>query len=175
MAPPPTAPFVAATLLLAAAGVAKVIRPSDTATALRTAGFPVGPSWVRAGAAAEVVAAVVAFAAPAWLGGTVIAVAYVSFAAFVVLALRNGWALASCGCFGRPDTPPTRAHAVLNGGAAAFAIWWAAAGPASSGPAAWGRLFFHSPWHGGPLGLVTVVVVLLAYLLWTDPMPAARR
>jgi hypothetical protein len=175
MTPPPTAPYLATIVLLAAAGVAKVIRPSDTATALRTAGIPAGPAWVRAGAGVEVVAAAVALVAPSWLGGSLIAATYLTFAGFIVLALYKGWALASCGCFGRPDTPPTRAHAVLNCGAAAAAIWWAAAGPASGGPAVWGRLFVHSPWHGGPLVLVTAVVVLMAYLLWSDPIPAARR
>ena len=93
----------------------------------------------------------------------------------VVLALRRGWALASCGCFGRPDTPPKVAHAVLNAAAAASAVWWATAWSGRGGLRHLGRLFVHQPWHGAPLALVSVVLGGLAYLVWTDPLPAARR
>jgi hypothetical protein len=168
--PLPTVPFVAAAVLLAAAGVAKLARPSDTARALH-----VGPGVVRAGAAAEIAVAAVAVSTPAPLGGALLAAAYAALATYIALALKRNWALASCGCFGRPDTPPTRTHALLNCGAAASAIWWAVAGPASSTPRQWGRLFVHSPWHGGPLALVTVVVAGVAFLLWSDPIPAARK
>jgi hypothetical protein len=173
--PDPTVPFVAATAALGGAGVAKLFRPGDTARALRLAGFPVGQTLVRVGSAAEVVVAVVAFLAPRAVGGALVAAAYLGFAGFIALALTRGWALASCGCFGRPDTPPTRAHALLNLGAAAAAVWWAVAGSAHTGVAAWGRLVNHSPWHGGPLVLVTAVVMGLAYIGWTNPVAAARR
>jgi hypothetical protein len=170
-----TAPYLAATVLLGAAGVAKVIRPGDTATALAAAGWPAGPTAVRAGAAAEVAVAALAIAVPGPATGALMAVAYTAFAVFVLVALRRGWALASCGCFGRPDTPPTSAHAALNAGAAASAVWWAAAGLGGGGLRHLGRLFVHQTWDGGPLLLVTLVVAALAYLVWTDPIPAARR
>ena len=125
--PPVTAPYLAAITLLGAAGVAKAIRPAETANALAGAGLSVGPGWVRAGAVAEASLAVAAFVLPGPVTGGLVALAYVLFAAFIVVALQRGWALTSCGCFGRPDSPPTVAHAVLNAGAAACAVWWAAA------------------------------------------------
>ena len=40
---------------------------------------------------------------------------------FVLWALRQGDAIASCGCFGQEDTPATPGHAAFNAGAAALA------------------------------------------------------
>jgi hypothetical protein len=173
--PPVTAPYLAAVALLGVAGVAKAVRPAETANALTAAGLPGRRAWVRAGAVVEVGLAVAAFVAPGVLTGALVAVAYGLFAAFIVVALQRGWPLTSCGCFGRPDDPPTIAHAVLNIGAAACAVWWAVAWPAGFGVSHLVRLFFHEPWHGGPLVLVSAVVAGLAYLVWTDPLPAARR
>ena len=51
------------------------------------------------------------------IGGPVptalLGLSYLGFTGFVVLALRRGGAVSSCGCLGRPDTPPTRTHAVV--------------------------------------------------------------
>jgi hypothetical protein len=173
--PPVTAPYLAALVLLGAAGLAKAVRPAETANALTAAGFPVRRAWVRVGAALEVALAVAAFISPGPVTAALVAITYGLFAAFVVLALQRGWALTSCGCFGRPDTPPTLAHAALDAGAAASAVWWAAAWPAGYGFPHLARLFYHQPWHGGPLVLVSGVLTGLAYLVWTDPLPAARR
>lgn len=173
--PPVTAPYLAATVLLGAAGIFKAVRPADTANALHVAGLPAGRLIIRIGAAAEVAVAAAALAAPGPWTGALVAAAYVAFAVYVTVAVRRGWPLASCGCFGRPDTPPTFAHAMLNAGAAASALWWAAAWPGGDGLSRLGRLFFHQPWHGGPLAFVTLVVAVMAYLIWTDPLPAARR
>jgi hypothetical protein len=63
---------------------------------------------------------------------------------------------------------------VLNAGAAASALWWALAWPAGGGLSRLGRLFDHQSWHGAALTLIIVVVAGLAYLVWTDPRPAAR-
>lgn len=182
--PATAAPYLAATVLLGAAGIAKTVRPGGTANALHAAGLTSRPlpALVRAGAVAEVALAVAALVVPGALTGALVAAAYAGFAAFIVGALRRGWALSSCGCFGRPDTPPTRAHAALNVGAAASAVWWAAtwragssgAGHLSSGHGL-GSLFGPEPWHGVPLGLLVVVLSGLAYLIWTDPLPAAHR
>ncbi len=177
--PATAAPYLAATVLLGAAGVAKAIRPGDTANALRAAGLTSRPlpALVRVGAVGEVALALAAVAVPCALTGALVAAAYTGFAAFILMALRRGWPLSSCGCFGRPDAPPTRAHAALNVGAAASAVWWAAtwgAVPVGAGDRL-GQLFGHEPWHGAPLGLLVVVLSGLAYLIWADPLPAARR
>jgi hypothetical protein len=166
---------VAAIALLGAAGVAKASRPRETANALSAAGFPVGRAGVRMGAVGEVALATSAFIFPGTVTAALMAMAYGLFAVFIVVARQRGWALTSCGCFGRPDNPPTVAHAALDAGAAAVAVWWAVAWPAGYGLSHLVRLFFHQPWHGGPLVLVSAVVAALAYLVWTDPLPAARR
>ncbi len=175
--PATAAPYLAATVMLAAAGLAKLIRPGDTANALYGAGLPrrITVGSVRVVAGAEVVVAAAALVAPGAVTGSLVAAAYTGFALFVVLAIRRRWALSSCGCFGRPDTPPTVAHAVLNAGAAASAVWWAVAWQGRDGASRLGRLFFHEPWHGGPLLLLVAVLAGLAFLIWTDPIPAARR
>ncbi len=175
--PATAAPYLAATILLGAAGMAKIARPGDTVNALRAAGlsFRPVPALVRLGAVGEVSMAVAAIVAPGALTGALVAAAYAGFAVFIVVALRRGWALSSCGCFGRPDTPPTPAHAVLNVGAAVSAGWWAAAWGPGNGLERLGRVFAHEPWHGAPLALLVVVLCGLAYLIWTDPLPAARQ
>jgi Methylamine utilisation protein MauE len=164
-APAVTAPFLAATFMLGAAGVTKMARPDDTARALHTAGLPLGRVAVRVGAVGEVAVAVAAVAAPGAVTGGLVAVSYAAFATFVILALRRGWPLASCGCFGRPDTRPTAAHAGLNLGAAGVAVWWAVVAGGSAGD-----LFRYAPWGGWPLLLVTAVISGLAYLVWTNPL-----
>jgi len=169
-APAITAPYLAATALLGLAGGLKVVRPSETANALRAAGLPSHRSLVRLGALAEVAVAIAALAAPGMVTGTLVSVSYLAFAGFIGMALRRRWVIASCGCLGRPDTPPTPAHLVLNVAAAACAAWWAAVAPASLGAA-----FDHQPWAGFPLVLATAVVTYLAYLVFTDPLSAARR
>jgi hypothetical protein len=102
--------------------------------------------------------------------GGLVAASYAVFALFVLTALRRGWPLSSCGCFGRPDARPTYAHAVLNVGAAATAVWWALEAPDRAA-----RFLSHQPWQGAPLLLVSLVIAGLAYLVWTNPVPGAAR
>jgi hypothetical protein len=164
------APYLAATGLLGAAGAVKLVRPSNTAMALRAAGLPSHRLAVRLGALTELSVAVAAVARPGLATGLLVAVSYGAFAGFVALALRRGWVIASCGCFGRPDTPPTGAHLLLNLAAAGCAAWWALAPPSSLTAA-----FDHQPWGGFPLVLVTAVVGYLGYMVFTNPLGAARR
>ncbi|GAC1590805.1 MAG: hypothetical protein NVS3B21_08710 [Acidimicrobiales bacterium] len=105
-----------ASLLLVGAGVAKAARPADTWRALSRAGLPVGrgPSTVRAGAAAEVVIGVTAIVVGGPIPAAMVCLSYAAFAVFITIALRQGWALASCGCFGEPDSPPTVAHVMID-------------------------------------------------------------
>ena len=170
IAPPIAAPYLASAALLGFAGLAKIARPENTVGALRAARFPATRTAVRAGAAAETGVAVAALVAPSALTGAMVAGSYFGFTLFTVLALRMRWPISSCGCFGKPDTIPTKAHALLNAGAVASALWWALSRPASLG-----RVFSDQPWHGAPLGLVTAVVALLAYIVWTNPVPALSR
>lgn len=163
-----TAPYLAAVALLGLAGVSKLARPNDTARALRLAGLPASRTLVRAGAAGEVAVAVAAFAVPGAFTGGLVAACYAAFTAFVAVALRRHWPISSCGCFGKPDTPPTRSHAALNAGATVCAVWWAASAP--SNPI---HALARQNWHGSALTLETAVVALLAFVVWTNPLPAA--
>jgi hypothetical protein len=166
---PSAAPFLAAAVMLGLAGAAKLVRPEDTARALHAAGLPFGRRSVRAGAAAEVAVAVVAVAVPDPWTGALVALAYASFTGFVVIALRKGWALASCGCFAKPDSRPTYAHAAVNFASVLAAAWWSL-----SKPDRLGSSLARSPWHGAAVGVVTAVIAILAYLVWTTPAEMAR-
>src|SRR5579871_2899030 len=100
-----TGPVLVAAVLLVWAGAAKAWRPGDTARALAVAHLPATPAAVRALALVEVAVGVGAVVA----GGPALAAmacSYGGFAAFVGVALRQGWPLSSCGCFGEPDAPP---------------------------------------------------------------------
>ena len=170
IAPAIAAPYLACTALLGLAGLAKIARPENTVRALRGAGFPATRTVVRAGATAETGVSVAALVAPSALTGAMVAASYFGFTVFTVLALQMRWPISSCGCFGKPDTIPTKAHAFLNAGAVASAFWWALSPPGSLD-----RMFSGQPWLGAPLGLVTAVVALLAYTVWTNPVPAVIR
>jgi hypothetical protein len=103
-----------AAAILAYAGGAKLLDPTMTAGALRAMGLPSSPALVRAGAAVELalgVAAVVVGGAALW---GLVAASYVAFAVFVAAALASGRPIGSCGCIGRPDTPPTARHVAVD-------------------------------------------------------------
>jgi hypothetical protein len=114
-----TAPYLAAALLLVAAGAAKTREPLSLVRALRAAGLrvraPLLARWVRVLAALEALLGVAAVARPTPVFAVGIALSYAGFTAFVLRALRSGSPLASCGCFGKTDTPPTPGHAVTTG------------------------------------------------------------
>ena len=165
-----TAPFLAATAVLGAAGLAKVMRPEFTARALEVAGIRLGRSAVRAGAAAEAALAVAALALPSPVTGALVAGSYALFSIYVGLALRRGWPLSTCGCFGRRDSLPRRSHLALDIGAATTAAIWSHATPKSLSEA-----FSGQPWGGWPLLFVSALVALLAYMIWTNPLAQARR
>lgn len=108
--------LLVASLLLVGAGIAKAARPADTWRALSRAGLPVGrsPSTVRAGATLEVAIGVAAILIGGPVPAALVSLSYGAFAVFIATALQQGWALASCGCFGEPDSPPTVGHVVLD-------------------------------------------------------------
>lgn len=110
----PAGPLTVAALVLVAAGVAKLVRPADTARALRAARLPGSVAAVRAGAAAEVAIGALAIATGRPEAAMAVVLSYVAFAAFVGAALQNDWPLATCGCFGEPDTAPHPVHVVAD-------------------------------------------------------------
>ena len=117
-----TGPFAIAAALLALGGAAKALRPGETANALAAAGVPVGPSLVRVGGALEAAVGLGALVTGSRGFAALVAVSYLSFTAFVLLALARRTPIASCGCFGKADTPPSRVHVAVNLAAAGAAL-----------------------------------------------------
>jgi hypothetical protein len=119
-------PFLAASALLVLAGAPKLRDPMPLVRALRSARLRASRGLVRALAVAEVVVGASALVRPGRLTAAAVALSYLAFTAFVALTLRRGGVLGSCGCFGRPDTPPTVGHlavtVVLAAGAASLAL-----------------------------------------------------
>ena len=119
---PLSGPFVVACALLATAGIAKLWRPAPTAAALRTAGLPGSDVLARALGTAELAVGVAGLSLETSPAAGAVAAAYLGFAAFVALLLARRERAASCGCFGRADTPASLVHLLVNLTAAAVAI-----------------------------------------------------
>lgn len=153
-------PYLAAAALLVAAGGAKLIDPLPLVRALRSVGLPATGSLVRAGAAAELLLGLFAAATGARLAAAGVALSYAAFSVFVLVALRRGGVLASCGCFGKTDTPPTGTHVAVTAGFAAVAAA-VAARPVGALP----DLLAAQPGNGVPLLVATAAVAVTAYLV----------
>lgn len=153
-------PFLAAALLLVVAGGAKLADPLPLVRALRSARLPAPVLLVRAAAAAEVGLGLAALLTGSRATAAGVALSYAGFTGFVLLARARGGVLASCGCFGREDTPPTTAHVVVTG---ALAVGAGAVAVRPLGPLA--DLLPASPGAGLPLLLATAALAATAYLV----------
>jgi hypothetical protein len=164
-------PFLASAALLVLAGAGKLRTPLPLARALRLAGLPVGVPVVRAGAAVEVLLGLAALLTGSALAAAGVALSYAAFTGFVLLGLRRGTALSSCGCFGTADTPPTWTHVAVTGALAAVA---AAVAVRPLGPLP--DLLAGAPGLGLPLLVATAAVAVTAYVvLAVLPLLAAAR
>jgi hypothetical protein len=164
-------PLVVATALLGLAGLGKFARPAPTASAMRAMGLPVTPLVVRLAAGVE---AVIGFSAAATGRRPLVAAAglsYLAFAGFVGLAIRRGRPIASCGCFGDPDTPPSWLHAAVDL-MAALACFGAMAGDGAAGLRAAASA---QPAAGLPFFLLCGVATNLGYLVLTALPRTSRR
>jgi len=153
------------------------VRPTDTARALTQAVPAIRLAHmallVRVAAAVECALGVVGIVLP-WLPmAAAVAFSYLAFAGFVFVAYRRGGPLATCGCFGTPDTPPSIVHGVINVGLAASAVVVAAVGRSGSLISA----LSGQPWHGIPLVAVSAVCAWLIVLAMSPlaRLGAARR
>jgi hypothetical protein len=171
--------YLIAAGLLCVAGVAKAVRPDDTARAV-AALVPGTPPlrlvrWtVRLGALAEAALGAVAVLFPRPLIAALVALSYLAFFGFVAYARRRGGPLATCGCFGRPDTPPTALHLFLD-----LVLATAAAVVATGsrgGETLWNQLA-QQPGAGLPLLFVSGVGLWLAALALASlaSLTAAQR
>ncbi len=168
--------YLIACVLLVAAGVAKSIRPTDTARALTAiVPMPLGRmrALVRIGSLAEAALGALALALPRPGPAGLVAASYAAFAVVVLVARSRGGAIASCGCFGTPDTPATLLHVVVDlvlaGAAVAVAAAAAASGAASTAAAdrsagTIASILSRQPLHGVPLILVSALGAWLTYL-----------
>jgi hypothetical protein len=115
-------PFAIAATLLLLGGAAKAVRPTDTANALRGVGLPGSRVLVRLGGAAEVVVGLFALVTGGTAAAVLVAVSYLAFAAFIGVAMVTDAPIATCGCFGKDDTPPSAIHLGVNLVAAGAAV-----------------------------------------------------
>lgn len=114
-----TALFFAAAGLLVLAGVQKVADPKPLVRALRSIGLRLPAPVVQVIAVAEVAVGALALITG---HGVAVAVSYAVFTLFVLVARARGGVLASCGCFGKQDVPPTLLHAVVTAGFAVASV-----------------------------------------------------
>jgi hypothetical protein len=152
-------PYLASAALLVVAGGTKLRDPLPLVRALRSARLPAQPLLVRAVAAVEVALGVTAVLLGSRATAVLVALSYAAFTGFVVLARARGGVLASCGCFGRADTPPTVTHALVTAG---FALVASAVAVRPLAPVV--ELVPASPGAGVPLLLAAAAVAVTAYL-----------
>jgi hypothetical protein len=171
--------YLVAAGLLCVAGVAKAARPDDTARAVaalvpgRTP-LPMVRWVVRLGALAEAALGVVAVLFPRPAIAVLVALSYGGFFSFVAYARWRGGPLATCGCFGRPDTPPTALHLLIDLVLAAAAVVIAAG---ARGDTTLGSQLAHQPGGGLPLLFVSAVGLWLTALALSSlaALTGARR
>lgn len=175
--------FFIACGLLVLAGVAKAARPDDTARALmllvpqgsqHVLSFTMTREAVRIGAISEAVLGVCALLFPHTIAAALVAVSYTLFLCITVYARTHGGSLSTCGCFGRPDTPSTRSHIVLN---IVFVTTGVAVALQPPHFISFVSLLESQPWDGAPLLLASGVGVWFAYLALSPlaALQAVRR
>jgi hypothetical protein len=143
-------------VLLIITGVAKVASPHDVERALVAPEMPRFPFAGAVVGVVEIVVGAAAFFAPTALLAQ--GLLYLGFAGWVLVALRRDVPLASCGCLGKDDTPPTWGHMFMNVVAGGLSLAAAANGPIDMA--------------GGLEGIAMIVViavgVFLAYVILND-------
>lgn len=151
-----------AALVLFAAGVAKVARPTPTVTAIRNVGVDVSPHVVSAMAVVEMGVGVAVLLWGAWPSLVALGLAYAGFAAFTALAVTRHGGEVSCGCFGARSTPVHPVHVIAN--AAVFVVAMVAA---AEPPGSIDTIVRNHSGLGGALVVSTVAVALALYLSLT--------
>jgi hypothetical protein len=168
--------YLIGSTLLVLAGVAKAIRPGDTALALAQVlpGHLRLLALVRIGAAGEAAIGLVALLLPRPLPAALVCASYLGFAAYVSYVRHRHGVLSTCGCFGRSDTPATWLHVVIN-----LVLATAAAGIAlqTTGASTLRSVLSAQPWAGLPILLASAVGLWLTYQALTllPSLGTARR
>jgi hypothetical protein len=148
-----------ASLLLVAGGATKLRRPAASMRALHAAGLPSLRSSARSLGLTEMAIGVAFLTSPGRVTGALLAGAYLAFAAFLASLLIRHVAVASCGCAGERDLPPSWLHVVLDVVAAGAALALAVASPS---PAGLWRSAAQQPLSGVPFVLGLALIAWLA-------------
>jgi hypothetical protein len=166
---------LAAALLLAGAGVAKLTTPGPAVAMLRRAwrrlpARAARPGSMRFAGAAELAVALAVVAAGGRWPAVLLAAAYAVFTGVALRLLRRG-SRTSCGCFGRTDSPVGLPHVVVDVSATALAVAAAVRPPGPVGG------LFHDGATRGILGVgQAAILAYLAFLAMTAlPALAAER
>jgi hypothetical protein len=130
---PAFAPVIAGAVLLVVAGIGKIRRPTPTVGALKSVDVRVGDRAVRLLGVTEVALGITAIAIGGAIPTALVGISYLGFTGFLVVALRRGGAVSSCGCLGKPETPPTHTHAVVTAAIAVTALVAAMRGGVDTG------------------------------------------
>ena len=163
--------------VLVAAGLAKLRRPEETARALGQARRGTLVRWrtlVRVGALAETVIGGVSLLRGGRPAALAMAASYAGFALYVGRARWSRRPLATCGCLGEPDTPPTWCHAVLCA-AAALSAALTAAGTSAAPPSLFSMLATLGPWAPGYVATAAAAVYGTILVLGAGPRLAQLR
>ena len=155
-------PLLALCVLLAGAGVGKVVRPMATVRALAAGGLPGSGAAARLLGVAEITIAVLAAVTGSRSAALVVAATYLGFAAFTLRLIARSDGQADCGCFGADEAAATNGHVALDLGAAALAGLAAAAPPGSLG-----TVLAHQPLAGGPFVALVGLCTWLGYVAYT--------
>lgn len=153
------APAGVAAAVLVAAGAIKLKKPLPVTGTLALLKLPRSTRLARALGSIEIAIGLAALLGDPRATYAVLAAVYAIFAAFTAWALYTDQPLASCGCFGDPNTPAMPSHVLLTVIASAVAASAAAAGS----PALRTLLTAHG-WNVLPLTLFFAVAIYLAYL-----------
>ena len=157
--------------LLVLSGGSKLRDPEPTRGALRVAGLPWSRGVVTSLAVGEIVVGASALALTTPLATAAVAVFYLGFALFVVVAILRQLPLQSCGCFGTSDTPPGWLHVAVNASAAATAVVFTVGGGADLF-----GLLADQPAAGIPyIGFLGIGAALLTLMLSQLPTVVSTR
>jgi hypothetical protein len=151
-------------VLLVGSGGNKIFDTAPTRAALRAAELPATRTAVVTLGMFELVVGLSALAIPGASAPLAVAATYLGFTAFVVYALRRNIPIRSCGCFGKTDTPPSRAHVIVNVAIAVGAV------VAAGSPRLLDRVMAE-PTSGAVLVLMTGIGAYLLYLILAE-LPA---
>jgi hypothetical protein len=142
-----------------------VVDPVNTVGALRSIGVRLPPVIIRAFGAVETALGVATLVTGARLLAALVALSYAAFSVFLVVALRAGGAVSSCGCVGRADTPPTRSHLAVTAGLTLASALAAATGADGLSSIAWSATAVTAlAFAGGATWLVWLVFTALPLL-----------